>query len=117
MSDESRCYYILGEGSAADNDPKYREGYPFVVWYFPNECPHPFMMGEGAGHAANSGFFPAEELVGEKWREHFRRADCLWLLPLLQRIAAGEELPPDEILNACQAHSGRPPERRVSRLA
>lgn len=51
----------------------------------------------------------AAEILDPKWQEHLEITSCLWLLPLARRMADGEEVSTDEILDACAEQNGERP--------
>lgn len=64
------------------------------------------------GHSSGSGYFSADQLVENDWARHFEKTDCLWLLPLLKRIANGEAVGVDALLRAYEDHHGTKAEYR-----
>lgn len=74
---------------------------PYRVVYTPDEDLGDFQLVEGGMHSEYATFVSASDiLASERWREHLRRADAEWLIPYLERMADGEDVPTAEILRA-----------------
>ena len=72
-----------------------RVGTPILI-----ECPIPFFS---AG-----GFFSPAEALGPPWAELFVQAQAEWFVPLLRRMAGGEEVSLAEVQRAHRAARGSP---------
>lgn len=96
--------YKLAEGFG--NIPRW----PYGVDYVPQNAGAPFLLWEGDAKVGSGGFVPTVQVVGPEWREHLAHAGALWLLPLLERMAAGEPVAEHEVLDAYRAVHGRAPE-------
>jgi hypothetical protein len=82
-----------------------------VISYIPDrsqspiliECPIPFL--------AAGNFLSPKESLKDKWIETFRETKAEWFLPLLRRMAAGEQVSLTEIQQAHQVARGTPLQR------
>ena len=75
-----------------------------------------FLISTGIGHSAMGGPCSVEELLSDWGRNHLKRCDALWLVPLLERFAAGEPISTEAVLQAYEQEHGRqPPFRDVTR--
>ncbi|GAB3019263.1 hypothetical protein [Natronobiforma cellulositropha] len=73
---------------------------PYRVVYTPEDDAD-FQLVEGAMHSEYATVASAREILAdERWQSHLERADCLWLRPYLERIAAGEEVSAADLLTA-----------------
>lgn len=79
---------------------------PVVVGLCLGEA-EPFVtLSEGSGHLGSGGAFRLDEILTgsgalqQRWEEVFARASAHWVLPILNRLAAGESLTEDEVLEA-----------------
>lgn len=66
-------------------------------------------FGEGVGHASVGAVVSAEEALEPGWSEHIRLAEGQWVLPYVQRIHAGTEVSPEEIVEEFERRHGRAP--------
>lgn len=101
--------YKLGEGYPIHNgQPLY--AWPYRVDYLPDYPNGVFYLSEGDTRNGNGSFFAAHQVLGSRWRDHVATAGVLWLVPLLERIAHGEDVDREEILKAYQqVHGTLPP--------
>jgi hypothetical protein len=97
-------YYEIGEGSLPD-----RPGWHYGVGYEPSSIDRPIALWEGAGMMASGGSFSAVDALGPQFEENFRIADAEWFLPFVRRLANGELLDLDEVLEAFRERHGRDP--------
>lgn len=84
------------------------------VSYDANDRRHPILLWETAG-AQSSGtslrLRPRDVLEVPRYRAQLLQAKAEWLIPWLQRLADGDEVPLQEILNAYRARYGSLPEQ------
>ncbi|MBZ2195093.1 hypothetical protein [Occultella gossypii] len=77
-------------------------------------------ISEGSGHLGSGGAMWLEEVLTEsgglqqRWEQAFAQAGALWVVPFLGRVAAGEQVAEDEIVNAYRQRHGTEPAVRVS---
>ena len=87
-----------------DGEPIY--SWPYEISYAPAYRPREFYLAEGDARNGNGGFFPAATVLEPQWRSHLKITDALWLLPILERMARGEIVAPEEILRAYEQEYG-----------
>lgn len=89
-------------------------GDPFMWPYFVdlsvNVEPPLVGLAEGVAHGAHGGLFSPSEALKGHWREHFVKADALWLLPYVERLAAGGAVTEGELIRSFVRLHGREPE-------
>lgn len=98
--------YGLGEAEA----PIHPGGPPrrYGVDYEPGDACRPVWVWEGAGPGVCAArLTPAEALA--TWRDHLTRAGAGWLVPLLERMAAGERVEWAEVARGYERVHGAPP--------
>lgn len=107
---EHKYYYVLGEGTI----PLEGHGFPwpYGVGYDPFDSERPFILWEGVAHGAVGGSFTAKQVLDDSFSDHRRASGTEWILPLLQRVAGGEQVSVEEILKAYRAHHGAEPARK-----
>ncbi|HEX8284959.1 MAG TPA: hypothetical protein VF588_16475 [Pyrinomonadaceae bacterium] len=102
-------YFKLGHGTrtleSAGNFP-----WPYAIDVCFDPVPEPVAISEGVAHGAAGGTFSASEAIGAQWREHFEAANAGWLIPYLERLAAGVKLPREEILARYKQLHGKMPD-------
>jgi len=96
--------YKLAEGYGAI--PRW----PYGVDYVPQNTAAPVLLWEGNAKVGSGGFVTAAQAAGPEWHEHLTHAGALWLLPLLERMAAGESVAEHEVLDAYRAAHGSAPQ-------
>ena len=69
---------------------------------------HPFFVWEDNGLEHYGATCTAQELLSDKWRNHLRLCGALWLIPLLERFAAGELITTESILSAYEEEHAHP---------
>lgn len=67
-------------------------------------------LSEGSAHGGGGGIFTVEAALSEPFRDTFRRAEGEWLIPWLERLAAGEEVAEAELVAAFVERHGREPQ-------
>ena len=99
-------FYHLGTDhmTNAAGQPNY--SWPYEISYAPDYKPREFYLAEGDARNGNGGFFPAATVLEAQWRSHLKITGALWLLPILEHMARGELVAPDEILLAYEAEHG-----------
>lgn len=68
------------------------------------------VFAEGVAHGGAGGRFSAAEALEPQWRGHFANAGGEWLLPYLERIAAGRPVAEADLVRRFTALHGREPE-------
>ena len=101
--------YRLGQGYATTLEGKPLYSWPFTVDYAPDNPGGDFYLAEGDARNGNGGFFRAIEVLKPHWRDHLERAGVLWLIPLLERMARGEDVPSSDVLDVYRQEHGRLP--------
>ncbi|SDD01007.1 hypothetical protein [Glycomyces harbinensis] len=90
------------------------EGDPFTWPYWIDVSvsgPEPAVaIAEGVAHGASGGRFTVEEALKPEWRARFDKAEGTWLLPYLERLAAGDGVAEAELVRAFTGLHGREPE-------
>ena len=79
------------------------------VSYSTNPVFHPFGVWQGPGYHADGAECSVHELLSDTWRNHLRLCGALWLVPLLERFAAGEAITTEAVLQAYEQQHGQPP--------
>ncbi|WP_284233805.1 hypothetical protein [Arenivirga flava] len=64
-------------------------------------------IGEGVGHGAAGGMFSPQEALGR--RAHFAKAQGEWLIPHIERMARGERVTAEELVEQFEQIHGRTP--------
>jgi hypothetical protein len=103
--------YKLGEGYPSTNEGKPLYAWPYTLYYAPDYPGGPFYLGAGDARNGNGTFLSAVEALRPEWREDLRIAEGEWLLPLLQRLAEGEDVACSEVLEAYRQVHGKAPSR------
>ncbi|CAN7754885.1 hypothetical protein LJR290_006881 [Variovorax sp. LjRoot290] len=101
-------YYVL----ASSTKPLPTSGdfqWPYEVSLAFEATPHPVGVAEGVGHGAAAAFLTAAEALGPSWAQHFVSADAGWLVPFVQRMAAGELVRAEEAISAYRDRNGSEP--------
>jgi hypothetical protein len=70
---------------------------------------HPLGMTEGVGHGSAGTYLTVTEALDLKWSAHFENADASWLLPFVQRMAAGERVQAEEVIAIYRDRTGSEP--------
>jgi hypothetical protein len=65
--------------------------------------------GRAPGYHAHGAECSVQELLSDRWRNHLRICGALWLVPLLERFAAGERLTTNAVLDSYEQQHGHPP--------
>lgn len=79
------------------------------------------VLSEGSGHLGSSGTFWLDEiLVGSqtlqmRWQAAFERADALWVVPMIGRLATGDALEEQAFIAAYHRRYGTDPVIRTGR--
>jgi hypothetical protein len=68
------------------------------------------VFAEGVAHGSVGGRFSVAETLTPEWREHFANAEGEWLLPYLERIAAGRPVAEADLVRHFTDLHGREPE-------
>ena len=85
-------------------------GSHYAVDYAPNNKSGEFYLSSGDARNGNGTYLTAREALGITWRGDLNAAGALWLLPILERIAGGETLSPEQVFHAYRAqHGGQSP--------
>ena len=83
--------------------------WPFMVDYAPGRMGGEFCLSSGDGRNGNGTFLSPSEALLPQWRRDVEEAGALWLVPLWERMVAGELLGVAEILVAYNAVYGSEP--------
>ena len=76
-----------------------------MVAYCPDEPAYPIDIGEGYGpHCLGSSYSFRDALENRRWLEE---ANASWFIPFLERLAAGEQVPIEEIQEAYRLLFGK----------
>ncbi len=73
------------------------------------------VVSEGSGHLGAGGAFWLADILTEagqlrpSWQSAFTRAGALWLVPLLGRLAAGEAVSEESVVDAYRTRHGASP--------
>jgi hypothetical protein len=108
--------YELGREERADGGGKFIE-------YYTNQRTQHFGVGQGVGRDYIGTMISARELLSPLdwlpewvdreripgWLDHLRDCGALWLVPLLERFAAGEPVTTEAVLRAYEQQHGHPP--------
>jgi hypothetical protein len=78
--------------------------------------PQPILsVSEGSGHLGSGGTFWMNEILTEshslqeRWESAFERADALWVVPLFHRLATGEVITEQFVIDAYRSRHGTSP--------
>ena len=90
------------------------EGDPFIWPYWIDvgvaDPAKAVVLAEGVAHGAVGGTFSVEEALAPRWRRNFVKAEGEWLLPHLERIAAGHAVAEADLVRGFTDLHGREPE-------
>jgi HEAT repeat protein len=84
------------------------------VGYDANDRRHPILLWErrsGAAFPTSLRLRPRDVLDVAKYRAHVLEARAEWLLPFIQRLAAGDDVPVEQIIDAYRSRYGTRPEQ------
>ena len=81
--------------------------YPYEVHYVPDDALTPILLAEGDARNGSGSRFSAIQALEPQWRYHFERTGTLWFLPFVERLAQGESVGLNEILNGYKRIHGR----------
>lgn len=100
--------YRLGEGypTTREGEPLY--SWPYTVHYAPGCEEGSFFLASGDARNGNGTFLRPEQVLEPQWRGELRVAGAEWLVPLLERMAQGEQVESSEVLAAYQMVHGEP---------
>jgi hypothetical protein len=79
------------------------------VDYSTDGMSHQFWVWQGPGYHAHGTQCSVPELLSDRWRNHLELCGAIWLVPLLERIAAGETITPEAVLYAYEQKHRHPP--------
>ena len=101
-SKETMTVYKLAQGGDG--------AFSFAVDYAPGNTSGEFYLSSGDGRNGNGTFLTAREALAINWRGDLDAAGALWLVPILERIAGGETVLPEQVFHAYRAqHDGESP--------
>ena len=93
---------------------KFQDHDQWGVNYVTNGSSHEFWVWQGVAHGATGSRCSVQELLSDAWRNHLKLCGALWLVPLLERFAAGEAIETKAVLDAYeQQHGYQPPPRDI----
>jgi hypothetical protein len=73
--------------------------YPYEVHYVPEDALTPILLAEGDARNGTGSRFSATQALEPQWRYHFERTGTLWFVPFVERLARGEPVVLNEVLN------------------
>ena len=79
------------------------------IEYITNQRSNHFAVGQGVGRDACGSMISARELLTHDWIRHLMLSGADWLIPLLERFAAGEPVTTEAVLRAYEQQHGNPP--------
>lgn len=103
--------YLIGEDWMRGRDDVPHYSWPYRLHYTPGFKGN-FSFWEGDVRNGFGGFLSAHDLCGAFARE-VKKANAEWLIPLLERMVAGEVVPPTEVLDAYKKVYGKEAAREV----
>lgn len=107
----SRILYRLGVKAQPDPVAPDTCDWPYGVDYEPAKTARPFLLWEGRPPTEVGGEYSAAEILASAvLREHLALAGTAWLETLLERLAAGEAVSPEQILSAYSQRHPQSPE-------
>lgn len=83
--------------------------WPYEVSMAFDGTQHLVGVAEGVGHGAAAAFLTAAEALDPSWAQHFASADAGWLVPFVQRMAAGERVRAEEVIALYRDRNGPGP--------
>lgn len=83
--------------------------WPYRVHYTPGYPTGDFCLSSGDARNGNGSFITARVALEPQWRSDIDTAGALWLVPLLERMADGDDVPEAEILAAYHQVHGQQP--------
>jgi HEAT repeat protein len=86
------------------------------VSYDANDRRHPILLWEkrsGVAALLSLRLRPRDVLEAPKYRAHLLEAKADWLLPFIQRLATGEDVPVEQIIDAYRSRYGTLPEQHL----
>lgn len=84
------------------------DGTIWGVSYEVSPVSHEFGVWTGPGFNSCGCVCSVKELLSDKWRYHLQLCGALWLVPVLERFAAGEAITTQAILDAYEQKHGHP---------
>jgi hypothetical protein len=92
-------YYTLAK---AEEITPYSSGYPwpYEVSLCFDRVRYPVGIAEGVAHGAAAITLTATDALKDQWQTHFAKSKGEWLLPIIRRMAAGEDVAADEAMAA-----------------
>jgi hypothetical protein len=101
-------YYTLAK--AAEITP-YSSGFPwpYEVSVCFDPVRYPIVMTEGVAHGAAATTLTAVDALQDRWQQHFAKSKGAWLVPIISRMAAGENVAADEAVSAYKAIHNQDP--------
>ncbi len=95
-------YYLLAHGAKALSQPSF-SGWPYEISLCFEPTGYPVCFAEGVGHGAVGGNFSAAAALQTQWADHFLYTQGQWLLPFIERFAAGLAVDAQEVLQLYRA--------------
>ena len=81
--------------------------YAYEVHYVPEDALTPILLAEGDARNGSSCRFSAAQALEPQWRHHFEITGALWFVPFVERLARGEPVGLNEVLNGYKRIHGR----------
>ncbi|MFC4333793.1 hypothetical protein [Salininema proteolyticum] len=98
----------------ASNRLFWKAGDPFVYPWFVDvsvePAPAKVAVAEGVAQGSMGAVISVAEALGEKWADHFEKAEAGWLRPYLRRILDGERVTEAELIAHFASLHGREPD-------
>jgi hypothetical protein len=60
--------------------------------------PYPIVVAEGVAHGAVATTLTTSDALHDRWRAHFKKSKGEWLIPIISRMASGENVRADEAI-------------------
>ena len=101
-------YYMLAK---AEVITPHSSGFPwpYEVSVCFEQVRYPVEMRQGVAHGAASITLTATDALTDQWQAHFATSQGEWLLPLIRRMASGDDVSADEAIAAFRKMHGCEP--------
>jgi hypothetical protein len=105
---QSVRYYLLAHGARALSQPSF-SGWPYEISLCFEPTDYPVGFAEGVGHGAVGGNYSAEAALQTQWADYFLHTQGQWLLPFIERFAAGLAVDAQKVLQLYRAKHDKEP--------
>lgn len=112
MPNDTKQYkrvYKLGEGYAITSEGEPLYSVTFTIHYTPGFEGGNFYMASGDARNGNGTFLHPHQILEPHWRRDLLASGAEWLLPLLERMAQGEDITDVGVLTLYQKVHGKQP--------